>query len=234
MELNRVEIDVDKLILMIQAKGMTMEKFGYSIGRSRNYICSLRKNNMVPEPVRDLICEKLEIEPERIEKTQITSGGEVKILENIFKELQSIKTQISELADSQQAIYNKLQANTVQTARIKDVVDELGQTEYDRAELFLRETLKGGQVSAVELMQRADDAAHTAWEQACRSRWRALYLIVKAKLEAVEAGISTVEREFLYDIVLPDGRTAGEWIAPQIEMAYQTGQMPAMLPMLEN
>lgn len=112
---------------------------------------------MVPEPVRDLICEKLEIEPERIEKTQITSGGEVKILENIFKELQSIKTQISELADSQQAIYNKLQANTVQTARIKDVVDELGQTEYDRAELFLRETLKGGQVSAVELMQRADD-----------------------------------------------------------------------------
>ena len=153
MELNRVEIDVDKLILMIQAKGMTMEKFGYSIGRSRNYICSLRKNNMVPEPVRDLICEKLEIEPERIEKTQITSGGEVKILENIFKELQSIKTQISELADSQQAIYNKLQANT----RIKDVVDGLGQTEYDRAESFLREVLKGGQVSAVELMQRADD-----------------------------------------------------------------------------
>ena len=157
LELNRVEIDVDKLILIIQAKGMTMEKFGYSIGRSRNYICSLRKNNMVPEPVRDLICEKLEIDPERIEKTQITSGEEVKILENIFKEIQSIKTQISELADAQQAIYNKLQANTVQTARIKDVVDELGQTEYDRAELFLRETLKGGQVSAVELMQRADD-----------------------------------------------------------------------------
>jgi len=43
LELNRVEIDVDKLILMIQDKGMTMEKFGYSIGRSRNYICSLRK-----------------------------------------------------------------------------------------------------------------------------------------------------------------------------------------------
>lgn len=81
---------------------------------------------------------------------------------------------------------------------------------------------------------RSDEAAHAAWEQACRSRWRALYLIVKAKLEAVDAGISTVEREFLYDIVLPDGRTAGEWMAPQIEAAYQTGQMPPMLPMLEN
>lgn len=79
--------------------------------------------------------------------------------------------------------------------------------------------------------RRTEDAAHAAWEQACRSRWRALYLIVKAKLEAVEAGISTVEREFFYDIVLPDGRTAGEWMAPQIEAAYQTGEMPAMLPM---
>ena len=82
--------------------------------------------------------------------------------------------------------------------------------------------------------RRTEEAANTAWEQACRSRWRALYLIVKAKLEAVDAGISTVEREFLYDVVLPDGRTAGEWIAPQIEAAYETGQMPAMLPMLEN
>lgn len=82
--------------------------------------------------------------------------------------------------------------------------------------------------------RRSEDAAHTAWEQACRSRWRALYLIVKAKLEAVDAGISTIEREFLYDIVLPDGRTAGEWMAPQIDVAYQTGQMPALLPMLDN
>ena len=78
--------------------------------------------------------------------------------------------------------------------------------------------------------RRAEDAAHAAWEQACRSKWRALYLIIKAKLEAVEAGISTVEREFLADIMLPDGSTAGEWMEPQIEAAYQTGQMPPMLP----
>lgn len=80
--------------------------------------------------------------------------------------------------------------------------------------------------------RRTDEAAHAAWEQACRARWRALYLIIKAKLEAVEAGISTVEREFLYDIVLPDGRTAGEWMVPQITEAYETGRMPDMLPMI--
>lgn len=80
--------------------------------------------------------------------------------------------------------------------------------------------------------QRTKDAAHAAWEQACRARWRALYLIVKAKLEAIEAGISTVEKEFLYNIVLPNGQTAGEWMTPQIAVAYDTGQMPPLLPLL--
>ncbi|MEY8357246.1 hypothetical protein AALB39_28430 [Lachnospiraceae bacterium 54-53] len=59
-----------------------------------------------------------------------------------------------------------------------------------------------------------------------------MYLIVKAKLEASEAGNSTVEREFFYDIVLTDGRTAGEWLGTQIGEEYQTGQMPPMIPLL--
>lgn len=82
--------------------------------------------------------------------------------------------------------------------------------------------------------RRTDDAARAAWEQACRSKWRALYLVIKAKLEAVDAGISTIEREFLADIVLPDGQTAGDWMHPQIEQAYLTGNMPPLLPISEN
>lgn len=80
--------------------------------------------------------------------------------------------------------------------------------------------------------KRSEEQAYAAWEQACRSRWRELYLIIKAKLEAVESGISTVEREFFYDVVLPDGKTIGEWMAPQLEEAYRTGSMPTMLPLL--
>ena len=80
--------------------------------------------------------------------------------------------------------------------------------------------------------KRTEEQAYAAWEQACRSKWRALYLIIKAKLEAVESGISTIEREFFYDIVLPDGRTTGEYMAPQIQAAYETGTMPPMLPMM--
>lgn len=82
--------------------------------------------------------------------------------------------------------------------------------------------------------RRSEEQAYAAWEQACRSRWRALYLIIKAKLEAVESGISTVEREFFYDVVLPDGKTIGEFMAPQLEIVYQNGTMPPMFPMLET
>lgn len=77
--------------------------------------------------------------------------------------------------------------------------------------------------------RRTDDAAFKAWEQACRQRWRALALVIKAKLEAVESGITTIEDEFLAHTILPDGTTAGDWMRPQIAAAYDTGAMPPML-----
>ena len=67
-------------------------------------------------------------------------------------------------------------------------------------------------------------------DQACRQRWRALLLVIKTKLEAVSAGISTLEEEFLANIVLPNNTTAGEWMIPQIDRAYRTSEMPALLP----
>ena len=73
-------------------------------------------------------------------------------------------------------------------------------------------------------------AVEAAYEQAVRQKWRALALVIKAKLEAIEAGISTLEDEFLANVLLPDGTTAGEFMQPQIKAVYQTGQMPAMLP----
>lgn len=76
---------------------------------------------------------------------------------------------------------------------------------------------------------RTPDAALGAWEQACRQRWRALALVIKAKLEAVAAGITTIEDEFLAHTVLPDGSTVGQWAKPQLEEAYRLGVMPTAL-----
>lgn len=77
---------------------------------------------------------------------------------------------------------------------------------------------------------RSAAAAEAAHEQAVRQRWRALALVIKAKLEAVAAGITTVEQEFLAHIVLPDGRTVGQHTQPVIAAAYETGEMRPMLP----
>lgn len=65
-----------------------------------------------------------------------------------------------------------------------------------------------------------------------RRRWRALLLVIKAKLTAVSDGISTLEREFLADIILPNNMTLHEWIEPQVDEAYQTAIMPNMIPAL--
>ena len=81
---------------------------------------------------------------------------------------------------------------------------------------------------------RSGAAAFKAWEQGCRQRWRALALAIKAKLEAVETGITTFDDEFMAHIVLPGGKTASEHMMPQIQEAYETGQIPKLLPFLKG
>jgi hypothetical protein len=46
-----------------------------------------------------------------------------------------------------------------------------------------------------------------------RRRWRANVLLLKAKLEFIDAGDTTLERELLPYLVLRDGRTVGALIA---------------------
>jgi len=77
---------------------------------------------------------------------------------------------------------------------------------------------------------RSSSSADGEYEQAVRQRWRALALVIKAKLEAVEAGITTVENEFLAHILLADGSTVAEHVAPRLALAYENGNVPALLP----
>lgn len=76
------------------------------------------------------------------------------------------------------------------------------------------------------------DQAYKRYEQACRQRWRALTLCIKAKLETVDTGISQFEDEFMANIVLPNGETMSSHARPLIKQAYETGKMPELLPQL--
>lgn len=68
-----------------------------------------------------------------------------------------------------------------------------------------------------------------AYDAEVRRRWRALALVIKAKLEVVESGIATFEEEFLAHIVLPDGRTVGEHAVPAVTAAYRGEPLPPLL-----
>lgn len=75
---------------------------------------------------------------------------------------------------------------------------------------------------------RTPAATEAAWEQACRQRWRALALCIKAKLEAVECGITTMEDEFLAFIVTETGETIGARMVPHLK-EIAAGKVPLLL-----
>jgi hypothetical protein len=100
---------------------------------------------------------------------------------------------------------------------------------WTAAEAVVAFTLNGLQVRmGLALPTRADFKDYTAgnsrrvsgqkaYDDEVRRRWRALFLVIKAKLIAVDEGITSLEREFLSDIVLADGRTVLEQMRPAIE-----------------
>lgn len=67
-------------------------------------------------------------------------------------------------------------------------------------------------------------------EQLQRSRWRALLLCIKAKLESVDSKIETFEEAFLAHVVLPDGMTVMQHTHARIEQSYKGGEMTPLLP----
>lgn len=75
---------------------------------------------------------------------------------------------------------------------------------------------------------RASSHRQRLIEQADRQRWRALYLVIRAKIEAVEAGIAIFEQEFLAFIVGPEDLTIGDILVPRIQAGSAWKLLPAM------
>jgi hypothetical protein len=81
------------------------------------------------------------------------------------------------------------------------------------------------QKTATGRLRHGEAAKEAAREAEVRRLWRALALVIKAKLEAVGSGISTFEREFLADILTKDGRTIGEHLVPRLAEAVSSGRL---------
>lgn len=70
-------------------------------------------------------------------------------------------------------------------------------------------------------------------EAETRRKWRVLILLLKAKLEAIADGETTVEREFLSDLVIPGGQTVGEALQHRL-VGILAGESQLLLGMGEE
>lgn len=70
---------------------------------------------------------------------------------------------------------------------------------------------------------RSQAQRQSSADQLNRSRARALLLVIKAKLESVEAKVETFEQAFLANVVLPSGQLLGDAVKPKIQAAYVEG-----------
>lgn len=76
----------------------------------------------------------------------------------------------------------------------------------------------------------AEYSNQKAWEAEERRRWRALLLILKAKLELVASGDVDFDAEFLANLVLPGGMTIGDRVLSSLGDTLNSGNLPPMLP----
>lgn len=75
--------------------------------------------------------------------------------------------------------------------------------------------------------RRSRDQQLAAWEQECRSLWRALLLAIRAKLESTEIGLSAFEQEFFAFIVDPlTNRTVYDEVRTALEARYDGHDQP--------
>lgn len=77
--------------------------------------------------------------------------------------------------------------------------------------------------------KNSTEASKKFYFQLCKSKWRSLVLAIKAKMECVQSGITTIEQEFLAHIVLPNGITVGHHTIPQLKESYESNKMPTLL-----
>jgi hypothetical protein len=102
----------------------------------------------------------------------------------------------------------------------------------------VREMLRRAGAGRIGVMEEPDGAAVLMFEHGARAYriavpvrpaknpdqeqrvlWRLMVLLVKAKLQAVEQGVTTIEREFFADTILPSGKTLIEEARPAITAA---------------
>ena len=127
MRASMTRINISLLDEEIKKRGMSSNEVSVMIGKSLPYLSNVkRQGGRVPINVEALICRTLDkpVGYFLADRELQTGGGEAKILENIFKKLEKMESDIDKIKEAQDKIWNKACANTLQIRRLEDLVKE--------------------------------------------------------------------------------------------------------------
>lgn len=154
MESKKVTINYALLCKELEKQGKTKEEFSVELGRSKSFVSSMARSLEQPEAVERIICLLLGLEPGSLvkepEKKGMTAAQALTVIRDEIMENRRI------MQENFEKIWNKLNTNTVQLEKIKDKVNEVSKTDYDKAVEWLKNKMAGGRYDGAKLLMESD------------------------------------------------------------------------------
>lgn len=156
MEPKKVIINYDLLCKELEKQGKTKKGFSLEMGRSESFVNYLVKNPEQPEAVERIACMLLGLEPGSLvkepEKKGMTAAQALTVIRDEILENRRI------MQENFEKIWNKLNTNTIQLEKIKDKVNMMSKTDYDKALEWLKDKMEGGRYDGAKLLMESEAA----------------------------------------------------------------------------
>lgn len=156
MEPKKVTINYALLCKQLEKQGKTKKGFSLEMGRSESFVNYIANNPDQPEGVERIMCLLLGLEPGSLvkepEKKGMTAAQALTVIRDEILENRRI------MQENFEKIWNKLNTNTVQLEKIKDKVNTMSKTDYDKALEWLKDKMEGGRYDGAKLLMESDAA----------------------------------------------------------------------------
>lgn len=156
MEPKKVTINYALLCKELKKQGKTKKGFSLEMARSESFVNYIANNPDQPEGVERIMCLLLGLEPGSLVKEPEKKGM------TVAQALTVIRDEILEnrriMQENFEKIWNKMNTNTVQLERIKDKVNTMSKTDYDKALEWLKDKMEGGRYDGAKLLMESEAA----------------------------------------------------------------------------
>lgn len=156
MEPKKVTINYALLCKQLEKQGKTKKGFSLEMGRSESFVNYIANNPDQPEGVERIMCLLLGLKPGSLvkepEKKGMTAAQALTVIRDEILENRRI------MQENFEKIWNKLNTDTIQLEKIKDKVNEVSKTDYDKAVEWLKDKMAGGRYDGAKLLMESDAA----------------------------------------------------------------------------